>query len=313
MAYKNLHHFIEVLEHEGELIRIQDTISTCLEITEICDRMSKSKDGGLALLFENVYNHNNQKKSSQPVLINALGSKRRMNLALHVEKIDEVADEIRALIKQQPPTTFLEKIKMLPTLVQIASFAPKKVSEGSCQEIVIQGDAINLNDFPILKCWPKDGGSFITFGGTISKDPDTGIRNVGMYRVQIKDKNKAAMHWQIHKHGSRHFQRYQELGQKIPVAIFLGGDPAITFSAACPLPDNFDEFLFAGFLRKKSVELVKCKTNDLEVPASSEMIIEGYVDPNLPLIPEGPFGDHTGYYTPIDLYPALHVTAITYR
>ncbi|MBI2340234.1 MAG: menaquinone biosynthesis decarboxylase, partial [Deltaproteobacteria bacterium] len=250
------------------------------------------------------------KKSDIPVLINMLGSKNRMNWALGVEDIEEVATEIRDLVKKQPPSSFLEKLKMLPTLAKIGSYAPKKVSSGSCQEIVLTGDEIDLTKFPIIQCWPKDGGSFITFACTISKDPDNGIRNVGMYRLQILDKKTTAMHWQIHKHGS---QRYRELKKKIPVAVYLGGDPALIFAGACPLPDNFDEFLFAGFLRKKAVELVSCKTVELEVPANAEMVIEGYVDPEEPLVDEGPFGDHTGYYTLVDKYPAFHVTAITHR
>ena len=175
------------------------------------------------------------------------------------------------------------------------------------------GSDIDLTQFPILHCWPDDGGSFITFGCVISKDPDNGIRNVGMYRLQILAKDKTAMHWQIHKHGSRHFQRYRELGKKIPVAVYLGGDPATIFAGALPMPDNLDEFLMAGFIRKKGVELVPCKTVELEVPANAEMVIEGYVDPSEPLVKEGPFGDHTGYYTPVDDYPAFHVTAITHR
>src|SRR3990167_6205513 len=280
--FKTLHEFVDFLEERRELVRITEPVSTRLEITEIADRVSKSPGGGKALLFENVINHNNQnKKSDFPLLINTLGSKNRMNWALGVEDIEEVANELRDLVKKQPPSSFIEKLKMLPTLAKIGSYTPKKVSSGICQEVVLTGDDIDLTKFPIIQCWPKDGGSFITFGCTISKDPDSGIRNVGMYRLQVLDKKTTAMHWQIHKHGSRHFQRYKELKKKIPVAVYLGGDPALTFAGACPLPDNFDEFLFAGFLRKKAVELVKCKTVDLEVPANAEMIIEGYVDPNL--------------------------------
>ncbi|MDO8520484.1 MAG: menaquinone biosynthesis decarboxylase [Deltaproteobacteria bacterium] len=314
MAFKCLQSFIEKLESEGELTRISERVSTDREITEITDRVSKRDGQGPALLFEKVVNHNNGNRLSEiPVLINTFGTKKRMNLALGVSDIEEVAGEIRSLVKTEPPSSFMDKLRMLPKLAKIASYTPKKVSSGVCQEVVHQGDQVDLNQFPILKCWPDDGGSFITFGCVISRAPQTGIRNVGLYRQQIIDKNTIAMHWQIHKHGSRHFQEYRALGKKIPVAVYLGGDPALMFAGACPLPDNFDELIFAGFLRKKAVEMVPCKTIDLEVPANAEMILEGYVDPSEPLIPEGPFGDHTGYYTPVDLYPAFHVTAITHR
>lgn len=313
MAYECLHDFVKNLERERELVRVSEPVSTELEISEICDRVSKRTDGGPALLFENVLNHNNGKKSEIPVLINTMGSKKRMNLALGVENVETLANEIRALVKTHPPTSFMEKLRMIPTLAKVASYTPKKASKGVCQEVVWEGDKVDLHQFPILKCWPKDGGSYITFGCVISKAPQTGIRNVGLYRQQIINRNTIAMHWQIHKHGSRHFQEYKEQGKKIPVAVYLGGDPALTFAGACPLPDNFDELIFAGFIRKKGVELVPCKTVELEVPANAEMIIEGYVDPAEPLIGEGPFGDHTGYYTPVDLYPAFHVTAITHR
>lgn len=313
MAYPSLSSFVSFLEERKDLIRIQEPVSTHLEISEICDRVSKSPGGGKALLFENVLNHNSDQKSEFPLLINALGSQKRMAWALGVEDIEEVAHEIEALIKMQPPQSFMEKLKMLPKLAKVASFAPKKVSSGSSQEVIYQGNQVNLNQLPILKCWPQDAGSFITFPCVITRDPDTHLRNVGMYRMQLIDEKTTAMHWQSHKVGTRHFQRYKELGQKIPVAVYIGGDPTLIFSGACPLPDGIDEMLFAGFLRKKAVEMVPCKTIDLEVPADADFVLEGYVNPNEPLFKEGPFGDHTGYYSMPDLFPKFHCTAITHR
>lgn len=313
MPFSCLQSYADFLEKHGELVRIKEAVSTDREISEIADRVSKRADGGPALLFENVINHNTGEKSDFPVLINAMGSEKRMNYTLGVDRVDDLANEIRDLVKTQPPSSFIDKLRMIPKLARISSYTPKKVSNGICQEVVCTGDQIDLKRYPVLKCWPLDGGSFITLGCTITKDPDSGIRNVGLYRLQVLDKNKTAMHWQIHKHGSRHFQRYKELNKKIPVVVYLGGDPVLMFSGAVPLPDNFDELLFAGFIRKKGVQMVPCKTIDLEVPANAEMILEGYVDPSEPLINEGPFGDHTGYYTPVDLYPAFHVTAITHR
>ncbi len=313
MSYQSLNDFIMFLDERHALVRIREEVSTNLEISEICDRVSKSSDGGQALLFENVINHNNGQKSTFSVLINAFGSQKRMAWALGVESVEEVASELETLVKTQPPQSLMDKIRMLPTLARVASFAPKKVSSGACQEVVLTGDDVDLTKIPILKCWPGDANSFITFPCVITRDPDNGHRNVGMYRMQLVDKTTTGMHWQSHKVGNRHFQRYKELKQKIPIAVYLGGDPALIFAGASPLPDGIDEILFAGFLRKKAVPMVKCKTVDLEVPADADFILEGYVDPSEPFFSEGPFGDHTGYYSMPDLFPKFHCTSITHR
>lgn len=313
MAYYSLKNFVETLQRENELIRIGEEVSTKLEITEICDRVSKSKGGGKALLFENVLNHNNGTKSFFPLLINALGSEKRMALALGVKNIEEKATELEELVKTQPPKTLMEKIRLLPTLAKVAGFAPKVISSGACQEVIYKGDDVDLTTLPILHCWPDDANSFITFPGVITRDPETGLRNVGMYRMQLVDKKTTGMHWQSHKTGSRHYKAAKEKGEKIPVSIYLGGDPALIFAGACPLPDGIDEMLYAGFLRGQSVKMVKCITNDLEVPADADFILEGYVDPSEAMFMEGPFGDHTGYYSMADMFPKFHCTAITHR
>ncbi len=303
MAYKNLRAFIERLKDNDELVIIDHPVSRELEITEITDRISKSN--GPALLFTNV------KESDFPVLINAYGSFKRMAWSLGVEDIEDIASDIEALIKTKPAEGFMDKLKLLPKLKELASSFPKTVKKGACQEVIIKNP--DLNKLPVLKCWPLDGGPFITLPVVISKDPDSGIRNLGMYRMQVYDKNTTGMHWHIHKVGARHYQRNKELGKKMELAVSLGGDPAITFSASAPLPDNVDEFLFAGYLRKEPVKLVKAITVDIEVPAEAEFIIEGYVDPEEELRMEGPFGDHTGYYSLADNYPVFHVTCITHR
>lgn len=303
MSFRSLNDFVLFLEERRQLKRIRQPVSSILEITEIADRTVKN--GGPALLFENVDGF------KFPVLINAFGSEQRTAWALGCEKLDELAQELCALIKTQPPQNLIDKIKMIPKLAQVANFMPKKVSRGICQEIVM--DPPDLSKLPILKCWPKDAGRFITFGLVITKDPNTNLRNVGIYRMQVLDNQSTAMHWQMQKTGRRHFEIYKERGEKMPVAVAIGGDPAMTWAACAPMPDGLDEFLLAGFVRKKGVELVKCKTNDLEVPVDADFVIEGYVDPAEPLVTEGPFGDHTGYYTPPELFPKFHVTAITHR
>ncbi len=313
MAFSSLRNFVTLLEERRNLVRIREQVSTNLEISEIGDRVSKSPDGGKALLFENVVNHNNGKKSDFPVLINTFGSFKRMAWSIDCENVEERAQELEELVKTQPPRTLMEKIRLLPTLAKVAGFAPKKVSSAPCQEVVRQGEEVDLTSLPIIKCWPRDAGSFITFPCVITRDPDNGHRNVGMYRMQLLDKKTTGMHWQSHKVGTRHFQRYKELGQKIPVAVYLGGDPSLIFAGACPLPDGVDEMLFAGFLRRKGVPMVPCKTVDLEVPAEADFVLEGYVDPQEALFMEGPFGDHTGYYSMADLFPQFHCTAITHR
>ena len=305
MAYKNLDDFIRVLENDGELVRIREYVSPELEIAEVTDRVSKVY--GPALLFENTgYDF--------PVLINSMGTEKRMAMALGVEKLDDVAHEIENLFKTLtgPKHSFIDKLKMLPQLSEIASWMPKTISgRGVCQEIVMKDP--DVTKLPVLKCWPEDGGPFITLPVIQTKDPNTGIRNVGLYRMQVFDKQMTAMHWHRHKVSARHFNEYKKLNLRMPVAVSIGGDPAYTYSGTAPLPDGVDEFMLAGFLRKKRVELVQCLTIDMQVPADADFIIEGYIDPNEEYILEGPFGDHTGYYSLADFYPRFHITAITHK
>jgi 4-hydroxy-3-polyprenylbenzoate decarboxylase len=310
-------------------------VATELEITELADIQMKSSGGGKALLIEKPLV--NGEVSSIPVAINTMGSWKRMAMSLGAESVDAVANELGSLVKAKPPTSFHEAIRLLSTALDLRHAKPKMVRDGPCKEVVhrfdapptrtepwpkapavselssVSGPFPTLINMPILKCWPLDGGRFITLPCVVTKDPDTGERNVGMYRIQIYDGQTTGMHWQLQKVGARHGRRYYEKGERMPVAIFLGGDPVFTFCATAPLPDGLDEFLLAGYLRKKSVELVKCETNDLEVPANSDFVIEGYVDPKEPLREEGPFGDHTGFYTLPEPYPVFHVTAITHR
>ena len=307
--YEDLGAFIKRLEKEGELKRIQVEVDPVLEITEITDRVSKK--AGPALLFENP------KGSKHPLLINAFGSYRRMNLALEVESLEEVAKRIEGLLEIKAPEGMLDKLKMLPKLADLANILPRTVRSGACQEVVKTED-ISLLDFPILQCWPQDAGRFITLPLVFSKDPKTGKRNCGVYRMQVFDETTTAMHWQTHKHGAQH---YREAGRakggtgekgRIEVAVAIGADPAVVFSGIAPLPDDLDEMMFAGFLRRKSVDMVSCKTVDLEVPANAEIILEGYVELD-ELRQEGPFGDHTGFYSLADDYPVFHVTCMTHR
>ena len=308
MAYKNLQHFISTLEAAGELVRIKSFVDPRLEIAEITDRISKTKDGGKALLFENT-------GYKFPVLMNAYGSERRMCLALGIQHLDDIAKEIEALFKllTKPKENILDKISLLPKLGQFASWMPKvKSGRGECQEVVMTQP--DLTQLPIITCWPKDGGPFITLPIIHTKDPGSGSRNVGMYRMQLFSPTLTGMHWHKHKVSAKHFNEYKKSGKRMPVAVALGGDPVYAYSATAPLPENVDEYMLAGFIRKKKVELVKCITQpELEVPADADIIIEGYVDPDDELIWEGPFGDHTGYYSLPDWYPRFHVTAITHR
>jgi 4-hydroxy-3-polyprenylbenzoate decarboxylase len=316
MAFDSTNHWIQSLEKSGELIRVPDSVSTDLEITELADRQMKSAQGGKALLFENPSIQN--RKSKFPLLINGMGSAKRMSMALGVDHVDEVAAELGALLKAKPPQSFREAIALLGQAFELRHARPKKVSTGPCKDVIhrrsedMNRDEFSLNDIPILKCWPQDGGPFITFPIVVTRDPDSGERNWGMYRMQVYDGWTTGMHWQVHKVGARHGRRYYETGQKMPVAVVIGGDPIYTFAATAPLPDGLDEALLAGYLRKKSVEMVKCETNDLEVPADADFILEGYVQPG-EVRGEGPFGDHTGFYTPIDNFPVFHVECITHR
>ncbi|MFT6849399.1 MAG: 4-hydroxy-3-polyprenylbenzoate decarboxylase [Sphingobacteriales bacterium] len=305
MAYENLGKFIQAIEEDGELKRVSTLVSPNLEITEITDRISK--EYGPALLFEN-------NGTDFPLLINSMGNYKRMCMALGVKDMDEVSQEIEGLFKMisGPKEGFMDKLKMLPKLGQISSWMPKVISgKGKCQEVVMEDP--DLTKLPVLTCWPEDGGPFITLPVIHTKDPNTGIRNVGMYRMQVFGPKLTGMHWHRHKVSARHFNEYKKLNKRMPVAVALGGDPVYTYSATAPLPDGIDEYMLAGFLRKKKVELVQCLTIDAQVPADADIIIEGYIDPNEEYILEGPFGDHTGYYSLADYYPKFHVTAITHR
>jgi len=308
MTYESLKEFITRLESEGELVRITEQVSPILEIAEITDRVSKSPEGGKALLFENV------EGSAMPVLINAFGSWRRIRMALGVSSLENIAREIERYLKIAPPATLIDKAKLLPMLLQAAKFPPKIVpaKQASCQEVVITGDQVDLDRIPILQCWPNDAGRFITYPIVINRSLDQSIRNVGLYRMQVFDKQTTAMHWHIHKDGAHFFHEYQKANKRMEVAVALGADPATCYAASAPLPYGIDEFLLAGFIRKKPVPLVKCKTIDLEVPAHAEIVLEGYIDPAEMWL-EGPFGDHTGYYSQDGDYPVFHVTAITHR
>lgn len=307
MAYKNLQHFVETLEKNNELARISTFVNPHLEIAEITDRISKNN--GKALLFENT-------GTDFPVLINSMGSEKRMCLALGVEHLDDIKNEIETLFKSlaEPKNSIMDKLMALPQLAKIATWMPKiRNTKADCQAVILTGNQADLTQLPVLTCWIHDGGPFITLPAIHTQCPLTGIRNVGMYRMQIFDKQLAALHWHKHKVSAGHFNEYKKLGRKMPVAVALGGDPAYTYCATAPLPPNIDEYMLAGFLRKKHVELVKCITQDTYVPADADIIIEGYVDPTEELIWEGPFGDHTGYYSLPDYYPRFHVTAITHR
>ena len=349
MAFDSFRDFLAALERAGELVRITQPLATELEITELADREMKKPGGGKALLIEQPTV--NGVISPFPVAINTLGSHKRMAMSLGVETVDAAAAELGALMRAKPPTGFKETLRLLGTALDLRHAKPKLVKSGPCQEVThkfgvpptrtipwppappisnlqcpisapapqtpdprpqTQASPTLLN-LPVLRCWPLDGGRFLTLPCVVTRDPDTGDRNLGMYRIQIYDDRTTGMHWQLQKVAARHGRRYYETGTRMPVSIFLGGDPVFTFAATAPLPDGLDEFLLAGYLRKKSVELVKCQTNDLEVPANSDIVIEGYIDPLEPLRDEGPFGDHTGYYTLPEPYPVFHITAITHR
>jgi 4-hydroxy-3-polyprenylbenzoate decarboxylase len=341
LAYDDLRDWIAALDRAGELKKIRTEVDPILEITEIADRVSKSRHGapgGPALLFQNVKGY-----PGSQVLINQFGSPRRMNMALDVGSLDEVAERIRGFMDVKSPQGFLDKVKMLPMLAEMGKFFPKTLTSGSCKE-VIKRDNFSLLDFPVLQCWPKDAGRFITFPCVVTRDPNTGKRNVGMYRMQIYDERTAGMHWQRQKVGAEHYREALRAGAvsgsparssaavdlmartsggsqlsdggmpagKMEVAVAIGTDPALTFSAIVPAPPDVEEYLIAGFLRQKPVELVKCETVDLEVPASAEIILEGHVHLD-ELRTEGPFGDHTGFYSLADEYPVFHVSCITHR
>ncbi|MFH0809906.1 MAG: menaquinone biosynthesis decarboxylase [Pseudomonadota bacterium] len=303
MALANLRQFIAALEKAGELARIQEPVSPELEITEITDRVCKRH--GPALLFENVSGH-----EEVPVVMNLFGSERRMCLALGVESLEEIGRDILSFIEAEAPSGLIKKLKMLPKLKRLSDTFPRTIKSGPCQE-VIEHD-FDLGRLPVLKCWPQDGGPFITLPLVFTKDPETGVRNVGMYRMQVYDGRTCGMHWHRHKGGAKHYFLAERKGRRLEVAVAIGADPATMYAATAPLPDDVDELIFAGFLRQEPVEMVKCVTIDQEVPAEAEIVLEGYVEPNERRT-EGPFGDHTGYYSLADSYPVFHITCVTHR
>jgi 4-hydroxy-3-polyprenylbenzoate decarboxylase len=306
MPYDDLRDFIRALEKAGELKRIPFEVDPYLEITEFADRSVKS--GGPALLFEKP------KGSDVPVLINAFASMRRMEIALEVSSVEEVAAQISELLAMQKPEGLLGKLKMLPKLAELGNIFPKMVSSGPCKEVIRRQGEFDLKYFPILHCWPQDAGRFITLPMVFSRNPDTGKRNCGCYRLQVFDGATTGMHWQTHKQGAEHYRRLRAAGgtKRMNVAVAIGADPATMYSAILPLPPDLDEMMIAGFLRGKPVEMVKCETNDLEVPANSEIVLEGYVELG-ELRREGPFGDHTGFYSLDDDYPVFHIECVTHR
>lgn len=303
MAYKDLREFIKVLEARGLLRRVSAEVDPNLEIAEINDRIVKQ--GGPALLFERT------RGTKLPCVVNLFGSYERMKLALQVESLDDIGKEIIEFLEPEIPTNFIEKLKALPKLKKLSEFLPKYVKNGPCKEVIIK-DNPSLHDIPVLKTWPGDGGPFITLPLVFTKDPETGSRNCGMYRMQVFDGQTTGMHWHMHKDGASHYRKAEARGERLPVAVVIGSDPAVMYCASAPLPPDIDEMLLAGFLRKSPVELVACETVPLEVPANAEIVLEGYVDPRERRL-EGPFGDHTGYYSLEDMYPVFHITCITMR
>ena len=307
--YKSLQDFVEKLEGAGELIRIGTPVSSELEIAEITDRMVKSEGGGKALLFEKT-------DKGFPVLTNLYGSERRMAMALGVEHLSDISERFDALIGTvtSPKENFIDKLRLLPLLGEASQWFPRKKSgRGECQQVVLEGEEAKLSILPILKCWPHDGGRFVTLPMVHTVDPERGIRNVGMYRMQVFDDHTTGMHWHRHKTGARHYELYKSRGERMPVSVSIGGDPVYAYSATAPVPDGIDEYLLASLLRGKPVKLVKCITNDIYVPEDCDFVIEGYVDPTEDKVLEGDFGDHTGFYSLTDCYPKFHITAITHR
>jgi 4-hydroxy-3-polyprenylbenzoate decarboxylase len=313
MALDNLREFLKAIEGMGELARVSHPVRARLEIAEIADRAMKSPGGGPALFFEHVLLEDGR-RSAQPVAINLFGSLRRIGLALGVENLDEIGARISEMLNLKVPEGLFGKLAMLPKLAEIGKFPPRvKGGRPPCQELVLRDEAVNLDEIPFLTTWPGDGGRYITLPMVITTDPIRGIRNVGMYRVQVLDRNTLAMHWQRHKVGAAHWRDMASRGEQMPVVIALGGDPASIYSGSAPLPPTIDEFIFAGFLRREPVELAHALTCDLHVPAQAELVLEGFIDPAEPLVLEGPFGDHTGFYSLADYYPKVHVTAVTSR
>ena len=306
MGFKDLREFLTVLRDMGELVEVKAPVDPVLEVTEIYERVVKKE--GPALLFSNVCG------SSVPLAINLFGSSKRMSMALGVKDISEIAVRIQSFLDLKPPQNLFEKLAMIPKLSELNAVLPKFVKHAPCQEkVIFAGEGKMLDQLPLIQCWPKDGGKFITFPLVITKDPETNKRNLGLYRMHVYDDRTTGMHWQIHKDGAEHFRKLRKGGKgRLPVACVIGADPTTMFSAACPLPSGMDELMLAGFLRKRSVELVKCKTMDLEVPAEAEIVLEGYVEEGEMRL-EGPFGDHTGFYSRAKDFPVFHVTCMTHR
>jgi len=305
-AYQNLGEFISELEKAGELLRVKAPVSCDLEITHITDLASKAPGGGKALLFENV------RESRFPVITNAFGSERRICMALGTESLAGLAHRIERFVRIEPPKSLRQLADLLPLGLDLIRFLPRRTSNAPCQEVIYRGDQIDLSILPVLKCWPQDGGPFVTLPVVITRSMETGRRNAGMYRLQVFDRNTTGMHWHIHKDGSHYFQEYRRAGRRMPVAVAIGTDPAVTYAATAPLPRGIDEMMLAGFIRKRPVQMTRCVSVDLEVPAEAEFVLEGYVDPE-ELRLEGPFGDHTGYYSLVGEYPVFHLTALTHR
>ncbi len=303
MGYRSLRGFLDRLEKAGELVRVADPVAPALEMAALADRAAKQQ--GPALLFERPTT------GAFPVAMNLFGTRRRTSWALSSEDLEEHATELRSLLRTAPPQGFWEKLKLLPKLGRLAAMTPRHVSSGACQEVVLRDPDLSI--LPVLTTWPHDGGPFVTLPQVITRDPDTGIRNVGMYRLQVLGPRRLAMHWQLHKTATAHYRGYRKRGERMPVAIALGGDPALTYCASAPLPPNVDEYLFAGFLRGEAVPMVKGVATGLDVPADADIVVEGFVDTAAPLVREGPFGDHTGFYSLADDYPFLEVAAITHR
>lgn len=307
-SYKNISEFIDMLDAEGELVRIKDEVSPIVEISKYADAESKKPDGGKALLFENVVDNG---RKSFPVAVNLFGSDRRMSAALGIERLADAGREIAELTEANPPKSFADFWDLAKKTLPLARILPKKFrGRPPCQEVVKTGKDIDLSEIPVLKCWPHDGGRFITLPLVFTKSPDGKKRNLGMYRLQVYDADTTGMHWHVHKDGSHFFKEYAKAKKRMPVAVAIGADPATIYAATAPMPRGIDELLLAGFFRKKGVPMAKCITVDMEVPADAEFVLEGYVDCDERRL-EGPFGDHTGYYSLADMYPVFHLTAIT--
>jgi 4-hydroxy-3-polyprenylbenzoate decarboxylase len=313
MPHDSLTDFIQALDSAGELVRVRRPVSVNLELCEIADRVMKMPGGGPALLFEHPVLLDGS-RSAFPVGINLFGSMRRMCMALGVNTLDEIGQRISQLLEMKVPEGIIGKLSLLPRLMEVAKFPPRSArGTPACQEIVWRDDDVDLGRLPLMKCWPEDGGPYITFPMVITRDPVRGIRNVGLYRIMQTGRNTVAMHWQRHKVGAAHWREMAERGERMPVVIAIGADPASMYSASAPLPPTVDEFLFAGFLRRQPVRLARAVSCDLDVPAEADFVLEGYIDPAEALVTEGPFGDHTGFYSLADLYPQVHITTVTMR